>query len=134
MEYLPGGIVRANPTLPTSLQDKAQAIIELTGIDKDPGTPGMDRRPTAADQRWLRRQQVWKFAERCRQDLMTQDTTVVRGLIVANAVARGLFSIWWTVFLGDQDMRRRLREAFAGTDTGCFDTNEDLQQRTGGQV
>jgi len=57
-----------------------------------------------------------------------------RELIVENALGRGLFSVWWTVFLGDADMRRRLRQAFLGTDPGSFDANEDLQPRAGGQV
>lgn len=134
VKYGPGGIVRPNSRLPANLQAKAQAIIELTGLDKDPGNARSPRRPTDSDRRWLRRLEAWQLAERDRDSLRRNDTLEVRELIVENALGRGMFSIWWTVFAGDQDMRRRLREAFAGTDAGSFDANEDLQQRAGGQV
>jgi len=131
-EYLPGGLVQPNSTLPQSIQTKAQAMIELVGLDKYPGNPG--REPTIKDKRWQRRFEVWQLAEKDRQRLIINDSQDMRELIVENALGRGMFSIWWTVFAGDVDMRRRLREAFAGTDSGCFDTNEGLQPRVGGQV
>jgi len=134
IEYERGGLVRANSSLPGSVQVKAHAAIELTGLDKDPGNPRPDRRPTDSDRRWLRRQQAWQLAEHDKGLLGLNDTVEVRELIVENAVGRGMFSIWWSVFAGDQDMRRRLREAFIGTDASCFDSNEDLQHRTGGQI
>ena len=66
--------------------------------------------------------------------LATNDAPEVRELIVENALGRGMFSIWWTVFAGDADMRRRLREAFLGTHGGSFDANENLVPRIGGQL
>lgn len=134
MEYLRGGVVRVNPTMSATLQRKAQATITLLGLDKDPGNQERDRRPKDSDRRWLRRQQTWKLAELTRQKLLGNDSTDVRDLIVLCALGRGMFSIWWTVFSGDADMRRRLREAFLGTAANCFDANEELLSRPGGQV
>jgi type I restriction enzyme, S subunit len=54
--------------------------------------------------------------------------------IVQVAKGRGMFSIFWTIFAGDIDLRRRLREAFAGTSFACFDANENVQPRPGGQL
>lgn len=132
LEYVRGGLVRPNSNLLQEAQNKARATIGLVGLDKDPGNPG--REPSDADQRWLRRQQAWQIAERDRQILDSNDSPDIRELIIQNALGRGMFSIWWTVFRGDSDMRRRLREAFIGTHVGCFDPNEDLVPRAGGQV
>jgi len=127
-----GGLVLPHPGLSPAERAKAQATIALTGLDKYPGNPG--REPTRADRRWIRRREILKMAEKDRDRLAVNNTTEVRELIVENALGRGLFSIWWTVFAGDVDMRRRLREAFIGTHGASFDANEDLAPRLGGQL
>ena len=114
-------------------QVRAEKTITLTGLDKIPGKP--DRNPTDSDQRWLKRQQTWQLAEHARDRLAKQkDNTSMREQIVDTAVNRGMFSIWWTVFAGDVDMRRRLREAFIGTHGASFDINENPTPRVGGQL
>jgi hypothetical protein len=130
--YSMGGLVQASPLLPLTLRTKAQAIIHLAGLDKFPGNPG--REPTSSDKRWQRRFEAWQLADRDRQLLAANNSPEVRELIVENARGRGMFSIWWTVFAGDVDMRRRLRQAFQGTDASSFDANEDACLRPGGQV
>lgn len=134
LDYVSGGIVEPNRTLPAVIQSKAQATIELSGLDKYPGNSRLERRPSSSDYRWLRRVHAWQLAERNRHLLTTNNSPEVRELIVETALARGMFSIWWTVFAGDADMRKRLRQAFTGTDPSCFDANEELQPRVGGQV
>ena len=131
-EYIDGGLVRPFANLARPHQTRAQDTISLTGLDKFPGNTG--REPTPADQRWLRRQQTWQLASDNRSRLRSQDTALVRELIVENAIARGMFSIWWTVFADDVDIRRRLRQAFVGTHKGSFDINENLVPRAGGQL
>ncbi|GAB5544300.1 MAG: hypothetical protein SangKO_040600 [Sandaracinaceae bacterium] len=131
-EYRVGGIVSAHGSLNTALSAKANATIRLVGLDKRPGLVG--REPTSADKRWLKRQQTWSLAQRKRQDLQAQDTTALREAIVDIAVSRGIFSIWWTVFNGDADMRCRLRRAFVGTHHQSFDAQENAVQRARGQV
>ena len=130
--YDDAGIVSANQNQPAAIRAKAQATIALVGLDRWPGNQGKE--PTDADRRWFRRREVWKLAKKDAERLNQHDSVAVRELIVENAVARGMFSIWWTAFAGDADMRRRLREAFIGTDAGSFDANEDLVARAGGQV
>ena len=131
-EYVPGGLIDPHPNLVSAMAAKAVATLELTGLDRFPGNAG--RAPTTSDQRWLCRQEAWAKAERSRDILAGQDTVEVRELIVKLATTGGGFSIWWTVFAGDVDMRRRLREAFIGTDAGSFDGNENPVPRTGGQL
>lgn len=132
LAYARGGLVNADPALAPADSAKATATIALTGLDKFPGNAG--REPTDSDRRWLRRKEIWDLAHRCVADLAANDSAVVRQLIVDNAVARGMFSIWWTAFAGDTDMRRRLRQAFLGTCPNSFDANENLQARPKGQL
>lgn len=131
-EYVRGGLIKPNDALSVTCQTKAQETILLMGLDKDPGNPG--RKPTSSDRRWSRRKNLWQMAEMNRQRLAENNTVQMREAIIENALARGMFSIWWTVFADDVDMRRRLREAFLGTDAGCFDPNENLVARAGGQI
>lgn len=131
-EYVRGGVIQPAPALPAGLAVKARATIALMGLDRYPGNPA--QAPTSADRRWLRRQQAWENAERCRAHLAVCDTPQVRELVVEVATGRGEFSIWWTVFAHDADIRRRLREAFKGTDGASFDIDENLVPRAGGQI
>ena len=133
IEYQKGGVVRPHANLVAFDRAKARNTITLTGLDKDLGNAG--RQPTKYDLRWLKRQQTWQLAEDTRDRLARQkDKTSMREQIVDTAVNRGMFSIWWTVFTGDIDMRRRLREAFTGTHGASFDINENLVPRAGGQL
>ena len=131
-EYVKGGLIGPHPGLMPAMTMKAAATLQLTGLDRYPGNAG--RQPTTSDQRWQRRHEIWQLAEKNRVSLATKDIAVVRELIVENAIARGMFSIWWTVFAGDIDMRRRLREAFKGTHGASFDINENPVPRIGGHL
>lgn len=131
-QYIRGGVIQPSPELDPVLSAKARDTISLTGLDRYPSNPG--REPTIADQRWLRRQEAWEIAERSLTILAQQDTALIRELIVNVATGRGEFSIWWTVFSGDVDMRRRLRDAFIGTHSASFDANENSVPRNGGQL
>lgn len=130
--YSTGGLVEPNAMLSSAQQGIAQASIALVGLDRYPGSAAGE--PTTADLRWFRRQEVWTLAQDCVARLARNDTTEVRELIIEVAIGRGMFSIWWTAFVGDADMRRRLRHAFLGTCPGSFDANENLQARPGGQL
>ena len=131
-EYIEAGLVQPHSDLGDRDQVRARDTLALTGLDKFPGNPG--REPTPSDRRWSRRREIWQLANELRNDLTNQDTDFSRQLVVKNATARGMFSIWWTVFVGDVDMRRRLREAFVGTHGGSFDVSENPVPRDGGQL
>lgn len=132
LEYTQEGFVLPNTSLSAQIQEKAQKTIELLGLDKHPDN--LTRKPTLADFRWLKRKQIWKLAEECQVTLNTNNSPETRDLIAEVALARGIFSIWWTVFKHDLEMKRRLRELFIGTDQNSFHTNEELKPRAGGQV
>ena len=129
-EYSHDGRVRASRTIPRTLRRKANRTIRLVGLDKHPGS---HFEPTDRDLRWNDRRAEWGKAYQCRDDLRTHDTTAQRDLVVTLA-SRGIFEVWWTVFLGDTDMRHRLMAAFVGTCANSFDEHGNLQPRPGGQL
>ncbi|MCO6465094.1 MAG: HNH endonuclease [Bradyrhizobiaceae bacterium] len=128
--YHAGGVVRANRVLPKKLRSKANRTLQMYGLHK---RPGGHVEPSDRDYRWEDRRQEWDKAVLFRQQLQNHDTPSQRALVEA-AATRGMFSVWWTVFDGDVDMRRRLREAFVGTDPTSFDAWEQAVARPGGQL
>lgn len=130
--YLRGGVIEPSPALDIFLKAKAVASLALTGLDRYPSGPGPT--PTRSDLRWKKRFDVWKMAHRALCRLHSNDSIILRDQIVETAKEAGLFSIWWSVFDSDVDMRRRLRDAFPGTHGASFDTDENLVPRAGGQV
>jgi uncharacterized protein (TIGR02646 family) len=134
-EYHPAGLVNPRKFLRQTHRAKAQATIELVGLDRVPGHANPKKRPTKKDLRWSRRQQTFTLALKLRADLQQEDNPIVRHLIVVAALGRGLFSIWMQVFEGDADMRRRLIQGFLGTASKCFHpVTSAAVKRKGGQI
>ena len=129
-EYRPDGRIRASRMTPRRLRRKANRTIRLLGLDK---YPSGHYEPSDRDLRWSDRRIEWEKAVQSRDALSKYDTPRQRDLVVALA-RNGVFAVWWTVFAGDADMRRRLRHAFAGTCSSSFDANEDVKTRPGGQL
>jgi uncharacterized protein (TIGR02646 family) len=130
-EYRTGGVVAPHASLAGPVRAKAQASVALVGLDRVPGGPIS---PTSTDLRWLKRFETWRKANDALRRLTQNDTVELREQIVDTALATGLFSIWWTVFAVDRDLRSRLRAAFVGTCANSFDTDGNLQARPGGQL
>ena len=130
--YLQGGAITPNRALAGTLEAKAAASLALTGLDRYPSGPGLA--PNQSDLRWMKRLETWKKAQHALRRLQSNDCIVLREQIVATAEATGLFSIWWSVFDGEVDMQRRLREAFPGTHGASFDADENLFPRAEGQL
>ncbi|MCX6359445.1 MAG: HNH endonuclease [Armatimonadetes bacterium] len=111
-----GGVVVDPAVGPADLQ-RGQALVDLVGLNAT---------LTVRDLRRPDRIGAWEQAERYLARLSAPEApTCARDDIALIAAQRGMFSIWWTVFEGDADMRRRLREAFKGTCAACFDEDEN---------
>ena len=96
IEYSSGGFVRASNRLDDGLSRRAGGLIDLVGLDRH-GARGWPS-PTARDQRWSQREEVWAAAERCRSDfesLGVPDEAI--GLVLEAARGYGFFSVWMTV-------------------------------------
>jgi hypothetical protein len=102
---------------------KVDALILLTGLDKDPGHADKSRRPDDTDQRWKDRVDTWDKAIRSRARLAHHDCVDMREEIVESAIGWGCFGIWFEVFKHDSDMCTRLIKAFPGTAADCFDNH-----------
>lgn len=129
-DYLQDGRLRASRSIGKRLRRKANRTIRLLGLDKHPGG---HRESTDRDLRWSDRRLEWAKALQCKADLLSHDTLRQRELIVTLA-SNGIFSVWWAAFVGDPDMRSRLRAAFVGTCSNSFDSAGNLQSRPGGQL
>ena len=130
IEYSSGGFVRVSNRLDGGLSRRARGLIDLVGLDRH-GAMGWPS-PTARDQRWSQREEVWAAAERCRSDfesLGASDEAI--GLVLEAARGYGFFSVWVTVFGGHAAVRRALIEGFPGTARSCFNDEGEAVRRPG---
>lgn len=105
-----------------TLDDKIKNTWKLFGLHRHPDTTNPDfLTPTIKDKRWLHRKGEWEKATKNKNRLLETDTITMREMIVEAATAKGMFSIWFTVFSDDIDIKRRLITAFTNTDKDCFD-------------
>jgi uncharacterized protein (TIGR02646 family) len=115
--YSEGGIVNASATLSPTLQQKANNMIKLVGLDKRPSVI-----KEASDRRWLNRKESWDIATRSKERLTRSNTEDMKAQIIETAQAKGFWSVWMTVFKDDTDMLSRFINTFSGTCADCFDS------------
>ncbi|HBA67381.1 MAG TPA: HNH endonuclease [Methylococcaceae bacterium] len=124
--YLPDGSiepsVQANAV---GLQAIAGDSLKLTGMDKAAINTLDENGKRVALDRMSQRMETWLAAEEAKNDIQNNpDNLALRSYVIKLAQKTGFFSIWMTVFVGDNDMVSRLIEAFPGTQaSGCFDVN-----------
>ncbi len=131
--YSEGGLVTASTdqSIDDAIRQKADSIIKLTGLDKDPSNDD----PKASDRRLQNRRETWDIAKLVKEMLARNYNEDFKELIVITARAKGYWSVWMTVFKDDADMLDRLIKAFPGTCCDCFDSTAGLVPiaRAGGQ-
>jgi uncharacterized protein (TIGR02646 family) len=123
LKYTEGGVIDVNPNLPKVVQEKAQRLIKLVGLDRNPSNNSI-----ASDRRWENRLAEWGKANRAKMRLAQTDTPQMREQILDTAEA--YFSIWMTVFSDDSAMLKGLIQKFKGTSTDCFDEDGQPIPRT----
>ena len=133
LAYSRGGFVRLAAGLSSELRRRAQALIELVGLDRH-GAPGWSS-PARRDQRWRDRESVWSLAERCRASFeAARGSDDALALVLAAATGYGFFSVWFAVFDQHIDVKLALIDAFPGTATSCFDQDGGLVNRPGAEI
>ena len=100
--YRSGGRVNVNGDLDGAERGKACALFGLVGL----GGAG-----SRTDRRRHKRRRAWDQAVTVRSIIGDENSRV---LAVKVALGAGFFSVWMAVFHDDEDMRRRLVEAFPG--------------------
>ena len=109
---------------------RAERTLELTGLDREPSHPDL----TDRDRRWFKRREAWGKAIISLGNLQSAPSEEMRRQIVLDALGTGFWSVWMTVFAGDQDMLRRLVSSFVGTERACFDPDMNPMPRPGGRI
>ncbi len=115
LKYCKGGVVIVNPDLKGKSKLKACKLLELIGLDKTPVTS------TQQDKRWEYRMKQWNVAERYKERY--ENGKLNLDCLMDYIKATGCWSIWFTIFEGHDEVRRRLIEDFPGTSSVCFDAN-----------
>jgi uncharacterized protein (TIGR02646 family) len=121
-EYDDTGQVQAAAHLRPALRKLAEKTLTLTGQNKQIRIPSDPALKGLAISRRNQRRNAWLEAVDAHNDLAQHPSDGVRRRIVAEARARGFFSIWMKVFEADPDMRLRFIAAFEGTAADCFDS------------
>ncbi len=127
--YGPGALVKPHGDLSGTERTRAVTTIELCGLDR---VPGARRDPSPSDTRWKNRERAWNLARRAKSRLTGNQSPDFRDQIVDTASANGFWPVWYSVFADDPDMLRRLRAAYPGTASACFDSSGKPVQRPGG--
>ncbi len=117
--YLPGGIVQVNPNLTGQSKQHAKNLMDLTKI----GNWGRNCSPK--DKRWQYRSRAWQVATDCLNEYKEGKITTNR--VIESAKAQGFWSIWFTIFKGEDEVLKRLISDFEGTSASCFDANNHYQ-------
>lgn len=133
--YESEGKVTPSSGFTNDLDKKIEDTWKLFGLNKhpDPTVEGFVK-PSDKDRRWLHRKQEWETAIKNKDKLLNNDTSDVREILIERATAKGMFSIWFTVFSDDTDMKRRLISAFSNTDNSSFDATYTPIARPNGQI
>ena len=110
--YKEAGVVEPNPELPPISRSNAQALIDLVRLgDPDSET---DFRCSVRRQMWDKAQMYLKKYEAGEYEL---------GAMIEDIKERCCWSIWFTVFIEHEEVRKALVEEFHGTSRECFDEN-----------
>lgn len=115
LRYKKGGVVEVNPNLTGLSASHAHNLLSLVGLDKSPLTskPG--------DKRWKKRSDDWDKAERYLKKYKCGQIDV--DTIIDLIKACGGWSVWFTVFVGEDDVLARMIADFPGTSDTCFDSH-----------
>ena len=107
-----------NPHLDEDEKGKAKKLFDLVKLG---AYPGNELGPTPRDFRWKKRLETWDLAERLRNKFNAGIADVEE--IICLAQKLGYWSVWFTVFKGYDEVRKRLISDFTGTCASCFDAN-----------
>jgi uncharacterized protein (TIGR02646 family) len=118
--YSKGGFVKLADNLDNDLKTKAQALLDLIGLQRHPAQGWV--KPARKDNRWQDREESWATAEKCRDRFESlEQADAARDLVLEVAKNNGFFSVWMTVFKDYPDIKRELIRLFPGTARSYFD-------------
>jgi len=120
--YDASGRVHVNPSLDGLSKDRAEKLYDICKLGRHPHA---GESPSISDFRWKKRFEAWTLAMRDK-NLYQQGTFGVDD-VISDAVSIGFWSVWFTVFKGENAVRRELINRFPGTDANCFDPSNNYE-------
>lgn len=114
--YTAGGVVLLNPNLSREEKEKAKKLFDLVKLG---AYEGSEMLPTQCDYRWKKRLETWTEAERLKNKMDAGTADVEE--IIRMAKSLGYWSVWFTVFKENREVRRRLATDFLGTCVSYFE-------------
>ncbi|MGK7873382.1 MAG: HNH endonuclease [Xenococcaceae cyanobacterium] len=128
--YTEGGFVQLADDMNEEQQAKAQALLNLVGLQRHQA-PGWDT-PAPRDKRWQQREEIWRMAEKCREKFeILGQADAAKELVLKVVQSYGFFSVWMTIFDAYPDIKRGLIQLFPGTAPTCFDPDGKPLNRPG---
>jgi uncharacterized protein (TIGR02646 family) len=94
-------VISAKVSLAPQLINKANATIELMGLNRAPGSPNQ---PTPADTRWRSREEVWTIAKKAYVNWLEAPIIQMAQSIANCALISGHYSIWEKIFEHEQNV------------------------------
>lgn len=122
-DYSADGRIELSAQVPLAKHTMAKNLLTLVGLDKPISVHLDENGKQVALDRVAQRMEAWGIALSAKEDIDADpDNKILRKWVIETALGHGFFSIWMNVFARNLDMRKRLIEAFPGTQgSGCFD-------------
>ena len=131
LAYSQGGLVRLAQGLGPELRRRAQALVDIVGLNRH--RDGLQ--PAKRDRRWKDREEAWATVEACRARFESLGRSEeARGLVLDAARYCGFFSVWFTVFDQHPEVKLELIDRFPGTAASCFGQDGSLVNRPGAEL
>lgn len=110
LTYSENGSVKPNPLAAQVVQNRAQALLNLVGLDKAP-------KDAETCIRMKQRREAWGKAVHLKSLYRNNSLAMNAETLCLVAKERGFWSVWMTVFADDLGICRHLEESFPGTAT-----------------
>ena len=117
--YKDGGVVTVNPALKGNSFTHASNLINIVGLNRSP------KESSQGDTRWRKRQNDWNKAKIFLGKYLAGKIDV--DTIIELVKTGGGWSIWFTVFKGQDEVLSRLISDFPGTCATCFDKHNHYE-------
>ncbi len=112
--YLESGLIQVKTGIDDTSKDKAQALIDLVGLDRIP----YRNKYSGKDTLWLNRKECWTLAQRYLKKYQDEkcDLETIKDL----ALSKGFWSVWMQIFVAFPEVQKELINAFSGTQKSFF--------------
>lgn len=132
LTYSRGGFVQITENLLDTQKQKAQALLDLVGLQRHPAS---ENKPTDKDKRWQQREEAWQTATIARGHYETLERQEeAKELVLTVAINNGFFSVWMSVFADYPEIKTELIKSFPGTASSCFDAEGNPVNRPSGNI